>query len=106
MWHVVVRCVIRGLTGIFEQFLLVDVIRAQELHGVCLVIYDHSFVDQALFFSRHDEIMSLISVVDDVFQIHALGLVKVIEELLIENEGHAGDFLDLTLGLGVPESKF
>ena len=41
-------------------------------------------------------------VVDDVLETDALGLVEVVEELLVEDEGDAGDLLDVTLRLRVP----
>ena len=40
-------------------------------------------------------------VVDDVLETDALGLVEVVEELLVEDEGDAGDLLDVALRLGV-----
>ena len=49
--------------------------------------------------------MSLVFVVDDVLEVDALGFVQVVEELLVEDESDAGDFLHLTLGLGVLTDK-
>ena len=45
--------------------------------------------------------MSFVLVVDDVLQIDTLGLEEVVEELLVENEGHARNLLDLTFGLSM-----
>ena len=40
-------------------------------------------------------------VVDDVLEHDALGIVEVVEELLVEDEGDAGDLLDVALRLRV-----
>ena len=61
----------------------------------------HTFVNKTLFLGCHDKIMSFVLVIDDVLQIDTLGLEEVVEELLVENEGHARNLLDLTFGLSV-----
>ena len=60
-----------------------------------------TFVNKTLFLGCHDKIMSFVLVIDDVLQIDTLGLEEVVEELLVENEGHARNLLDLTFGLSV-----
>ena len=46
--------------------------------------------------------MRLILVVDDVLQVDARRRAQVLEELLVEDEGHSGDLVDPRLGLRVP----
>ena len=52
-----------------------------------------------MFLGCHDKIMSFVLVVYDVLQIDTLGLVEVVEELLVENEGHSRNLFNLTFGL-------
>ena len=58
-----------------------------------------TFVNKTLFLGCHDKIMSFVLVVDDVLQIDTFGLEKVVEKLLVENEGHARNLFNLTFGL-------
>ena len=60
-----------------------------------------TFLQQGLFLGRHHKVVCLVLVVDDVFEGDALGLVQVVEELLVEDEGDAGDLLDVALRLRV-----
>lgn len=58
--------------------------------------------DQTVLLRCHDEIVSLVLVVDDVLEVDPGGGVEVLEELLVEDERHAADLLHAGLGLRVP----
>lgn len=84
---------------------------------------DDAFLQKVLLLRRHHKVVRIIFVVDDVLQVdswrtnvpgdgapegcpggrfHTCVLPQVLEEPLVEDEGHAADLLHLGLGGGVP----
>ena len=101
-----------GLFGIVAEAIKVDVLFGQELDSVRVVLvvkkvswsfgqalltrhgkqthlFDYTFVDQRLLFGGHNEVVCIVFVIDDVFEINTGFAFQVEKELLIEYEGHA-----------------
>lgn len=53
-----------------------------------------------MFLSSHDEVVGVVLVVHDVFEIDAGFLIQLLEEFLVENEGDPAYLLDPCLGFG------
>lgn len=64
----------------------------------------HTLIQQAVLLGRHDEVMCVVLVVDDVLQVYAGLLVQVLEELLVEYECYAADLWHLLEILCVVQS--
>lgn len=58
---------------------------------------DDSFVEQRLLLGRHDEVMRLVFVIDDILQIDPSDGIEFFEEFLVKNEGHTRNFFDTCL---------
>ena len=85
--------------------------------GYLVVVDQNSFVQQTLLLCRHHKVMSLILeseseknnfnqilvvpdlVIHHILQGNAKLVVEVVEELLVENEGHSRNLFNLTFGL-------
>ena len=54
-----------------------------------------------MLLGRHHEVVGVVLVVDDVLQVDTGGGAQVLEELLVEDEGHTGDLIYARLRLRV-----
>ena len=63
---------------------------------------DDALCQQTLLLGSHDEVVRLVLVVHDVLQLDARRVIEIVEELLVEDERHAGDLVDARLSLRVP----
>ena len=63
---------------------------------------DDALCQQTLLLGSHDEVVRLVLVVHDVLQLDARRVIKIVEELLVEDERHAGDLVDARLSFRVP----
>ena len=99
--QLVVRGEVGGLPRVLEQLFCPNVFLGQKLGSVGFILDDDPLFQEALFLGSHDKVVSLVLVVHDVFEVNAFCLVEVVEELLVEDESHAGNFLHPALGLCV-----
>ena len=60
-----------------------------------------ALVKERVLLGRHDKVVRLVLVVDDILQVDARGAVQLFEELLVEDERHAADLLHPSLRLAL-----
>ena len=58
-----------------------------------------------MLFGRHDKVVSLVLVIDDVLQGNAQVLIERVEKVLLVDEGDPADLLDDGLSSGVVVDK-
>lgn len=54
-----------------------------------------TFEEQAVFLSRHDEVVRIVFVIHNVFKVDARHLIQLFKELLVEYERYAADLRHL-----------
>ena len=57
----------------------------------------HPLVHQAILLGRHHKVVRIVPVVHDILQVDPRVLFEVLEELLVENEGHTTDLVARSL---------
>ena len=63
---------------------------------------DDALVEKRVLLGRHDEVVRLVLVVDDVLQVNTRSAVQLFEELLVEDERHAADLFHARFRLALP----
>jgi len=63
---------------------------------------DDAFIEEWMLFGRHDEVVRLVLVVHDIFQVNTRGTVQLFEEFLIEDECHTTNLFYSRFRLTLP----
>lgn len=75
-------CVLSRVDGKLVQFIAIDIGRCQKGSAVIDVLFDDSSLEQTVLQGRHDEVMCVSSVVDNVLQVNANLFSHAFEEVL------------------------